>query len=553
MSGVSQIRMQAAASRLNSDSAQLGAKPSGSASPGGFENFLAALNQSSITRLDARSAVDKKSTASEHPNALSMQNLPTKDSQDSKSANNADPMQLLMGQLMAQAMLSQAVAPQNQTSAQQNVDTQQIVSMLNPQAGIKSQDLLGLSGNQGIDPKQVALITQALSKAIKASGQAADQNPQALALLQAFQSQMQATQTGNLAINQAADQSKAQLTMQNAAQIASAIQAAAQKNGIELPPELQAQLNELVNQATPGSIKLIGVEADAKAETAVVITQAGQIDPAKATTIQNLTDAKNQKIVDSAAQDKNLKMVDGAPQDKNQKMLDGITNQKMVDGTTSQKPKVADGLSPLSLGERSAAAKAAAMEIGKSEGANLDASKNALTQEFDPSLNPAQTGIPLLDNSASTQNRIEVKASEVSLASGPLHAEIMNSAKSGGGRIMLEITPPEQGTIRIDLRINANGQAHLIVEGASDATKARLDQGGQNLKNEFSQMGLNLSLDLRQGNQSQQANQQGFGNARQGNYSGQTPASQSLTSSILVGSTRSGDNRGNSNTVHLYA
>ena len=553
MSGVSQFRMQAAASRLNSDSAQLGAKPSGSASPGGFENFLAALNQSSITRIDARSAADKKSAVSADPNASSMQNLPTKDAQEFKSANNADSMQLLMSQLMAQSMLSQAVAPQNQTSAQQNIDTQQMVSMLNPQAGMKSQDLFGLGGNQGIDPKQAALISQALSRAIKASGQAADQNPQALALLQAFQSQMQATQTGNLAVNPVADQAKAQLTMQNAAQIASAIQAAAQKNGIELPPELQAQLNELVNQATPGSIKLIGVEADAKAGTVVVSPQAGQVDPAKATTIQNVTDVKNQKIVDATAQDKNQKMVDGAAQDTNQKMVGGIANPKIVDGSTNQKPKVADSLSPLSIGEKSAETKAAAMELGKSEGANLDASKNALTQNFDPSLNPAQTGIPLLDNSASTQNRIEVKASEVSLATGPLHAEIMNSAKSGGGRIMLEITPPEQGTIRIDLRINSNGQAHLIVEGASDATKARLDQGGQNLKNEFSQMGLNLSLDLRQGNQSQQASQQGFGNARQGNYSGISSASQSSTSSILVGSTRSGDNRGNSTTVHLYA
>ena len=549
MSGVSQIRMQAAASRLNSDAAQLGAKSSGSATPGGFESFLSALNQSSITRLDARSATDKKSAVSAESNALSMQNLPTKDSQGSKTANNADPMQLLMSQLMAQSMLSQAIAPQNQTTAQQNVDTQQMVSMLNPQAGIKSQDLLGLSGNQGIDPKQAALITQALSRAIKASGQAAEQNPQALALLQAFQSQMQSTQTGNLAINQSTDQAKAQLTVQNTAQIASAIQAAAQKNGIELPPEVQAQLNELVNPTTPGSIKLIGVESDAKAkaETVVVSTQAGQVDPAKATTIQNLTDAKNQKMVDGAAQDKNQKMVDRPTQDVNQKMMDGVTLDK------NQKPKVADSLSSLSLGEKSAAAKAAAMEFGKPEGLNHDTSKNALTQNFDLGFNPAQTGIPQLDNSASTQNRIEVKASEVSLASGPLHAEIMNSAKSGGGRIMLELTPPEQGTIRIDLRINASGQAHLIVEGASDATKSRLDQGGQNLKNEFSQMGLNLSLDLRQGNQSQQANQQGFGNARQGNYSGQTPASQSLTSSILVGSTRSGDNRGNSNTVHLYA
>ncbi|MEY4523989.1 MAG: hypothetical protein RIR27_1065 [Pseudomonadota bacterium] len=525
MSGVSQIRMQAAASRLNSDSAQLGAKPSGTASPGGFENFLAALNQSTITRLDARGATDKKSTVSADPNTLGMQNLPTKDSQGSKTANNADPMQLLMSQLMAQTMLSQAVAPQNQTSAQQSADTQQMVSMLNPQAGLKSQDLLGLGGNQGIDPKQAALITQALSKALKASGQATDQNSQAqaLALLQAFQSQMQSGQTGNLAMTQAADQAKAQLTAQNAAQIASAIQTAAQKNGIELPPELQAQLNELVNQATPGSIKLLGVESDAKASVGLVSTQAGQVDPAKATTIQNLTDAKNQKIADTAALDKN------------------------------QKPKVADSLTPLSVGEKSAAAKAAALEIGKSEGASHDASKNVLTQSFDPSLNPAQTGISPLDSGVNSQNRIEVKASEVSLASGPLHAEIMNSAKSGGGRIMLELTPPEQGTIRIDLRINASGQAHLIVEGASDATKARLDQGGQNLKNEFSQMGLNLSLDLRQGNQSQQASQQGFGNARQGTYSGLAPVSQNSASSLLMGSARSGDNRESSNTVHLYA
>lgn len=528
MSAVSQIRMQAASSRLNGDSAQLGTMPSGSASPSGFENFLAALNQSTITRLDARGAADKKSAVSAQPNTLGMQNLPTKDAQDLKSANNVDPMQLLMSQLMAQSMLNHAVTPQNQASAQQNYDTQEMMSLLNPQSGAMPQDLLALNGlnaAQGLDPKQAALITQALSKALKASGQATDQNSQgqALALLQAFQSQIQSVQKGNPAINQATDQAKAQLTVQNAAQIASAIQVSAQKNGIELPPELQAQLNELVNQATPGSIKLIGVESDTKATIGLVSSQVGQVDPAKATTIQNLTDAKNQKMVDSVAQDKNLKS------------------------------KAYDGLSPLSTGERSAAAKAAASDLGKSEGVNHDASKNALIQNFDPSLNPVQAGISHMDGGASSLNRVEVKASEVSLASGPLHAEIMNSAKSGGGRIMLELTPPEQGTIRIDLRINAGGQAHLIVEGASDAIKARLDQGGQNLKNEFSQMGLNLSLDLRQGNQSQQASQQGFGNARQGVYTGINPASQSSISSILVGSIRSGDNRGNSDTVNLYA
>jgi hypothetical protein len=91
------------------------------------------------------------------------------------------------------------------------------------------------------------------------------------------------------------------------------------------------------------------------------------------------------------------------------------------------------------------------------------------------------------------------------------------------------------------------------VEGASDATKSRLDQGGQSLKNEFAQMGLNLSLDLRQDNQSQQAREQGFGNARQGFYNSPPSVSQRSDTTMAIASVRSGDNRANSNAVHLYA
>ena len=99
----------------------------------------------------------------------------------------------------------------------------------------------------------------------------------------------------------------------------------------------------------------------------------------------------------------------------------------------------------------------------------------------------------------STPTQIALSLHEASVVSGPLHQEIMTAAKAGGGRIQLELTPPEQGTLRIDLRIDQSGKAHLIVEGANDAAKSRLDQGGQQLKNEFAQMGLNLTLDLRQG------------------------------------------------------
>ena len=164
------------------------------------------------------------------------------------------------------------------------------------------------------------------------------------------------------------------------------------------------------------------------------------------------------------------------------------------------------------------------------------------------------SGLARLDNQTpEALQKFQIKQTEASLVSGPLHSEIMSAAKSGGGRIMFELTPPEQGTIRIDLRINQSGDAHLIVEGASDATKSRLDQGGQNLKQEFAQMGLNLSLDLRQGNQSQQASGQSFNNARQDYHANQqiiNPNPKNLAMAGLIGS---GHNTSASGTVHLFA
>jgi hypothetical protein len=170
------------------------------------------------------------------------------------------------------------------------------------------------------------------------------------------------------------------------------------------------------------------------------------------------------------------------------------------------------------------------------------------------SLSTQYSGLARLDNQTpETLQKFQIKQTEASLVSGPLHSEIMNAAKSGGGRIMFELTPPEQGTIRIDLQINQNGHARLIVEGASDATKSRLDQGGQNLKQEFAQLGLNLSLDLGQGNQSQQASGQSFNNARQDYYANQltvNPNSKTLKAVSIMGS---GHNTSANGTVNLFA
>jgi hypothetical protein len=91
------------------------------------------------------------------------------------------------------------------------------------------------------------------------------------------------------------------------------------------------------------------------------------------------------------------------------------------------------------------------------------------------------------------------------------------------------------------------------VEGASDATKARLDHGGQQLKNDFAQMGLNLSLDLRQGGsfsqaQNQSSNSQLFSNLDSNSMAqvGATPLNS------LVSSSKISNNVDNS-AVHLYA
>jgi|GEM_PF-328647 len=159
--------------------------------------------------------------------------------------------------------------------------------------------------------------------------------------------------------------------------------------------------------------------------------------------------------------------------------------------------------------------------------------------------------------STSTPTQIAMSLNEASITSGPLHSEIMSAAKSGGGRIQLELTPPEQGTIRIDLRIDQSGRAHLIVEGASDAAKARLDQGGQQLKNDFAQMGLNLSLDLRQGDSRFAQNQQfGSDQARFAQPSSSTDRSSmgiGLLSERLASSRFLSDNAGGVSGIHLYA
>jgi hypothetical protein len=446
-------------------------------------------------------------------------------SQAEDPAKITDAMQLLMAQLAAQGLLNTALQAPNPASPQ--VSPQ--VSSASTDSAARIQSLMAslnaqMGGQPVLDAKQSALITQALSRAMKASGQSAEiaMQGQAASLMQALQ-------------QQSLGQATAQTTTQTPAQIASAIQSLAQKNGITLPPEIQTQLTALMNKgADLGSIKLLAVEGAGQQKPIAVLEQAGVVDPAKAATIQNIIDPKATSAITSAGE-KLAKT----------KTSDAI----LAPGNASDKAAAAKGAPLLSASALDAKGAIEAHSISLSENREFKDTLDA--SEFTPSNAANLARMDALN--VGNQQKIEMKAAEVSLATGPLHEQVMNAAKSGGGRILLELTPPEQGTIRIDLRIDQAGRAHLIVEGASDATKSRLDQGGQNLKNEFAQMGLNLSLDLRQDSQFQQAREQGFSNPRPGFYNSPPPVSQRSDTTLAIGSGRSGDNRDNSNAVHLYA
>jgi hypothetical protein len=449
-------------------------------------------------------------------------------SQAEDPAKITDAMQLLMAQLAAQGLLNTALQAPNPTSPQVSAAAtdsaariQSLMASLNAQTGsANTQGLMQLVNGQQLDAKQSALITQALSRAMKESGQSAEMamQSQAVLLMQALQ-----------------EQALGQSTNQSPAQIASAIQNLAQKNGVTLPPEIQTQLTNLINKgADLGSIKLLAVEGAGQQKPAVVLEQAAVVDPAKAATIQNVTDSKAANALISTGE----KAVKG-------KSTDAI----LTPGQSGDKAAAGKGAPMLSASAVDAKAAIEAHSISLNEKREF---KDALDgRELTPTNAPNLARVDA--QNVGNLQKIEMKAAEASLATGPLHEQVMNAAKSGGGRILLELTPPEQGTIRIDLRIDQAGRAHLIVEGASDATKSRLDQGGQNLKNEFAQMGLNLSLDLRQDSQFQQAREQAFGNPRPGFYNSPPSISQPSNTTLAIGSVRSGDNRDNGNAVHLYA
>lgn len=334
-----------------------------------------------------------------------------------------------------------------------------------------------------------------------------------------------------------------------------------------LAQSLLAKLTTLNPQTNDGSVLPVGLQSqlDAKALMALIAqrdSNTAQQSTPQGASIANVTLANPELPVEAGDAVRVLAVEPSLAQELKIKQLMDL-DQKFTLGQGAralgeQNVEQASSLSEL-IAAQSTLDEHALKDFNLIHGASAKPSKDLdLLPVDDASGNfllaaqTAQASAPI-----ATPTQIALSMQDASMVRGPLHQEIMTAAKAGGGRIQLELTPPEQGTIRIDLRIDQSGRAHLIVEGANDAAKARLDQGGQQLKQEFAQMGLNLTLDLRQGEGRFAQNQQ-FGSNQtafnQPSYStDRSSQGIGLLSENSVSSRWFGDASGGSSGINLYA
>lgn len=174
--------------------------------------------------------------------------------------------------------------------------------------------------------------------------------------------------------------------------------------------------------------------------------------------------------------------------------------------------------------------------------AAADAARQS-AQRVESSLNSSTPSIAQSSSEALARAESKLEAARASLGTGPLNVEILKLTRQGGGRAVLEVTPPNQGPIRIDLQLDGTGRASLVVEGLSDSMKARLESSAHFLRQDMAQMGLALNLEMRERNDSGAA-AQAFAQGQFG-QSGQGGANDSAGSSRAVNAPATGRADGN--------
>jgi hypothetical protein len=140
---------------------------------------------------------------------------------------------------------------------------------------------------------------------------------------------------------------------------------------------------------------------------------------------------------------------------------------------------------------------------------------------------------------------------EARLDAGTIHMEIQRMVKQGGGHVVMEITPPDQSKFTVELKMDTQGNARLIVEGVSDSTRTRLEQSAPQLREQFQQMGMELQLDMRQ--QRDTGSQGAQNQDAQSERASMIPQQPDLKLPVLRATAASRALESGANQVYLYA
>ena len=92
------------------------------------------------------------------------------------------------------------------------------------------------------------------------------------------------------------------------------------------------------------------------------------------------------------------------------------------------------------------------------------------------------------------ESNIKLPPHQVRFDFPDLASRLLSLSKSGGGEIRIDVTPPDESSFKITLRIIDAKEVLLVVTGASDSTRTRLDNSVDQLQQQFSQMGMSLNL-----------------------------------------------------------
>lgn len=143
---------------------------------------------------------------------------------------------------------------------------------------------------------------------------------------------------------------------------------------------------------------------------------------------------------------------------------------------------------------------AAAQTAPAVEGALQSVDTSDATSVASPGLAAIQTASEtrVAAHEIGSMHRTPLEPHQMRLDSGPVQVEVLKLVRQGGGQIQLELTPPDQGSYRVDLRLDGNGKAVLVVEGASESVRTRMELTEGGLREQLSQMGLQLQLNYRQ-------------------------------------------------------